>query len=580
MQTDSSHGGSTMRFTALAVLAGLLVAGNVDAASADSQPIVHQATISGDLDTGPVPSGGFGSRANVAGISDDANQDCATVPAPDPVPDGQPIVVSMPPAAPFTVGAIAPSVWRHPMLADPAWRLHFEAFMYLPAIAVRAAVDGSTLSLTTIVDQVVAFHAENPDPDVAKFGWDEGTAQRRLAVENCLYDLTHDSRLVPAMTADVRVQLGSRYYGPPNHPVHNHGVMANQRLVRAGEILDRPEWVTVALDRFQNEAPLAFSAKGTSWEQSSSYHQFNVALWQGVADQLAARPEYAAAAAALRVTTAKALAVEGWLTEPDGNLVQIGDSDRSAGDVDATAAGTFRDDQAGYAIGRWSATDRRTSYYTIRYGPHRRAHGHDDRGAVTWSTFGTRVLVGPGRYVYGINPKATWRVTPVAHNVAVPTAGTYNDKAATSLAAATIQAKAHAYRVVDGLYGRSHTRTIDVVNASHRLVVKDSYADGSAFHQFWHLDPSWRLVAAPANGTTLVFRTRAGQQLTITTTGRLSGLARGSNRPIAGWSFPYYGVENPAYQIALRSTGRSVVTTFTVGYAPRSTQPRLAPYSS
>lgn len=568
-----------MRLTAVAVLTGLLATGAVHGAAAETQPIVHRVVIAGDFDTGSVATARFSARAAVEGISDDANRDCATMPAPDPVPDGEPIVVSMAPAAPFTVGAIPASVWREPMLTDPAWRLHFEAFMYLPPLAVRAAVDGSTLSLATMVDQVVAFHEQNPDPDESKFGWDEGTAQRRLAAENCLYDLSHDARLIPGMTADVRVQLGSRYYGPPNHPVHNHGVMANQRLVRAGEILDHPAWVTVALDRFQSEAPLAFSAKGTSWEQSSSYHQFNVALWQSVADQLVTQPEYAAAAAALRVTTSKAVAVEGWLTEPDGDLVQIGDSDRSAGDVAAAVAGTFRDDQAGYAIGRWSNTDPRTSYYTIRYGPHRRAHGHDDRGGVTWSTLGTRVLVGPGRYVYGVNPKATWRTTAVAHNVAIPTTGTYNDKAAAGIVASTIQAGARAYQLTEGLYGRAHMRTVDVLNSTHRLVIRDSYADGSAFHQYWHLDPSWRLVSAPAAGTVLVFRTLAGKQLTITTTGRLSGLARGSNSPIAGWTFPRYGVELPSYQIALRSTSRSVVTTFTVGYSPApasSSLPRLA----
>lgn len=558
----SSRGHVIKRFAAFAALAALLVAGNVDAASAETQPVIHHATFGFDLDTGVGSVRIFGAR--VAAVSDDAVQDCGTLPAPDPVPDGEPIVVSMPPAPPFTLGEISPTVWRQPMVPNPAWRLHFEGFMYLPPLAVRAAEDGSLGSLATMVDQVIAFHVQNPDPEISKYGWDEGTAQRRLAVENCLYDLSHDLRLVPGMTADLKVQLGNRYYGPPKFPVHNHGVMANLRLVRAGEILGHPEWVTVALDRFEHEAPLAFSAKGTSWEQSSSYHRFNVALWDGVADQLAARSEYAAAAASIRATTTKGANVSGWLTEPDGDLVQIGDADREPGDVATTAAGTFRDDQAGYAIGRWSRSDRRRTYYTIRYGPRRRAHGHDDRGAVTWSTLGTRVLVGPGRYVYGTDPKAHWRTTAIAHNMAIPTAGVYTETASARIAGSTIQPAAHAYRVIDELYGHVHTRTVNVADASHRFVATDSFGDGSAFRQYWHLDPAWRLVSAPANGTVLMFRTRAGQLLTITTTGRLSGIARGSSRPIAGWNFPHYGAEQPAYQIVLRSIGKSVVTTFTV----------------
>ena len=561
----SSRGHVIKLLAAGAAFTGLLLAGTADVASAQNAPIVHEATFGTDLDTGPAAAptaARFG--GHVAWLDADANEDCATQPSDQAVPDGEPIVVSMSPAPPFTVGEIPASVWRTPIVADPAWRLHFEAFMYLPPLAVRAVEDGSLGSLATMVDQVIAFHVQNPDPAVAKYGWDEGTAQRRLAVENCLYDLSHDVRLVPGMTADVDVQLGYRYYGPPMHPVHNHGVMANERLIRTGEILDRPEWVTVARDRFQREAPLAFSAKGTSWEQSSSYHQFNVALWTSVADELDRDPQYASTVAALRTTTAKATAVEGWLTEPDGDLVQIGDSDRSAGDVEAVRGGSFRDDEAGYAIGRWSATNRRTTYYTIRYGPSRRAHGHQDRGGVTWSTLGTRVLAGPGRYVYGTSAKAKWRTTAVAHNVAIPMSGTYRESGRATIAAATIQSGGHAYRLVENLYGVAHTRTLNVADSTHRLVVRDSYAGGVAFRQYWHLAPAWRLVSAPANATVLVFQTRFGQRLTITTTGRLSGLVRGANRPIAGWSFPAYGKEDPAYQISLRSAGPSVTTTFTV----------------
>ena len=39
------------------------------------------------------------------------------------VKDGKPIVVQLPPAAPFTVGKISKSMWLHPAVSDPAWRL-------------------------------------------------------------------------------------------------------------------------------------------------------------------------------------------------------------------------------------------------------------------------------------------------------------------------------------------------------------------------------------------------------------------------------------------------------------------------
>lgn len=570
-----SRGFVIKRVAALTGLVGLLgsflVAGGLGNASAQiasaqspsaqSVPAIHRVSIGGDVDTqlSLAPST-FAGRATTATTT---TPDCGPASA-TPVPDGEPIVVSLPPAPLFTVGQIKAAVWRHPMVADLSWRLHFEAFMYLPALAVRAVRDGSTGSLDTIIRQVVAFHVQNPDPGTSAYGWDEGTAQRRLQVEDCLYELTRDARLVPGMVADARVQLGSRYYGLPYHPVHNHGLMANLRLLRTGTLLKRAAWVTTAVGRMQREAPLAFSPAGTAWEQSSSYQLVDASLWGEAADELAALSTYPSIVTAIRAVTTKAKRVIGWVTEPDGNLVQIGDSDRTPGDPARTRAGVFRDSAAGYTIGRWSPTDPRTTYYTIRYGPPRRAHGHDDRGSVTWSTLGARVLVGPGRFGYNSTAMAVWRLAPIAQDMAIPATGAYTDRAAAAITRSTIQAQAHAFRLVDGLYGRTHVRDIDVLNSTHRLVVRDSYAGNVAFRQYWHLDPVWRLVKAPANGTALVFKATTGQVLRITTTGRLAGLSRAATRPVAGWNFPTQGVRVPAYQIAIRSVGAAVVTTFTI----------------
>src|SRR6185312_5854385 len=100
-----------------------------------------------------------------------------------------------------------------------------------------------------IVDQALAFYAADPDPGTSTAGWDEGTSMRRLTALNCLYQLTADGRLVPAMAAEVAVLTGPRYYGPPYHKVHNHGLMANLAVLRAGRLLGRNAWISTALTR-------------------------------------------------------------------------------------------------------------------------------------------------------------------------------------------------------------------------------------------------------------------------------------------------------------------------------------------
>src|SRR3954447_23698873 len=119
----------------------------------------------------------------------------------DPVPNGKPIVVSMPPARAFTVGKIPARTWRHPPVGDPTWRLRFLGLTWMSPLAQRAAVDRQTRSLAALVDQAVAFHRQNPDPHSPKYGWDEGTAMRRLSALNCLYALTHSKRLLNGLEA-------------------------------------------------------------------------------------------------------------------------------------------------------------------------------------------------------------------------------------------------------------------------------------------------------------------------------------------------------------------------------------------
>src|SRR3954447_12985232 len=298
--------------------------------------------------------------------------------APDPLPDGQPITVTIGSAPAFTLGQINAATWQYPPVADPSWRLNFQGLMWMRSLARRSAEDDQQQSLAALVDQAVEFHTDNPDPGTSAYGWDEGTAMRRLEALNCLYSLTDAARLIPAMTADAAVILGKRYYGPPLYPVHNHGLMSNLQLVRAGGLLNKPAWTAAAVKRMTLEAPLAFSRSGISYEQSSSYQAVNASLWGQAAQVLSGSPGTAAVAAQLTREVSAAWTAYSWMTEPDGTIVQIGDSDETARRAGGLSTpGVLRDDQTGTAVGRWSWTDPLTTYYTIRYGPPRRAHGHE-----------------------------------------------------------------------------------------------------------------------------------------------------------------------------------------------------------
>ncbi|MEV6494932.1 hypothetical protein AB0M20_40865, partial [Actinoplanes sp. NPDC051633] len=464
---------------------------------------------------------------------------------------------TLPPAAAFTVGAIPAGTWRRPPVADPTWQLAFRGLTWVKPLARRAAADGQRRSLDALVRQTSLFHRLNPDPGSSGYGWDEGTALRRLETENCLFALTRSVALIPGMVADVRVLAGKRYYGPPHRAVHNHGLMANLQLLRAGDLLRRPRWKRLAIGRIVAEAPQAFSRQGISLEQSSMYQRANAGLWRQAAVALSAFPEYAPAAAAIRADADNADRMFSLMTEPDGRITQIGDAEELAGRPrDFLGVQAVRDDESGWVIGRWPG--RRATHYTVRYGPERRAHGHEDRaGGVTWSAMGVRVLVGPGRYSYDkADPYNRYQTRPDGQNVAVPAGGVV--QGGTSVVTSTFGPARHSVEVRDTVYGPAHVRGVTVDPVTPRLVVSDSFEDTGSWRQHWHLDPRW--VRVP--GATLTFRHPAGRTLTITTTGRVARVVRGAAEGPYGWHFPRFQVREPSYQIMVDNDGHHCTTTF------------------
>lgn len=490
------------------------------------------------------------------------------------VRDDQPVVVRLAPAPAFTVGAVPSAWWRRPPSANPSWRLSFRGLAWVRALAMRAAQDGQPASLARLLDQVLAFYVQDPDPGTAtgadnalanRVGWDEGTSVWRLQTLNCLYSLSPDPRLLSAMGREVAVQHGPRYYGPPRSPVHNHGVMADLAIVTAGTLTGRQDWVDTSLDRLVASAPMAFTASGTSREQSSSYQRVNAGLWDEVATQLAVHRPGAPSIAAVRAVAQRARRVVAWLTEPDGLLTVFGDARRDPGTLRPGWTGrSFRDDDAGVAVTRRSWSDPLTDYAVLRYGPRRAMHGQQDRGGVTWSSLGVRVLINPGRPMYdSAGVYAAYALGASAHNVAVPDDRSLGARATVRLVASdsVTHTSWQVWVTEDRLFGVQHTRTVGV-SAAHRLVVRDDYPSRTRFSQVWHLDAAWEPVAVSADHLTRTFR--AGVRvLTMTTTGSGSTAVAGVTRPTAGWWFPSSVERRPNLEITVRGSG-TVVTTWTI----------------
>ena len=279
--------------------------------------------------------------------------------------------------------------------SDPSRRMWWFSLLWF----VVPYLDGPPAALAGSSDPIgdlATAMAAAPDPGSGTsealnltwtVGWDEGTNTRREQSLNCLYSLTHDDRLLPAMrAAAVTNQDLVRYYGPPNHFVHNHGTMANQALIDTAELLGDTGLHEVAVQRLLAEIPLLFSPMGFTYEQSSDYLVNNIALWAEGAGAARERPD--GRRGHTRHVGDRARRAGGcrrisWI--PPVTPRRSATATRASGSAGTgSSASGSRDDVGGVSVGRWSWTNAGTSWWAMRHGRSTRMHGHHDQGSIEW----------------------------------------------------------------------------------------------------------------------------------------------------------------------------------------------------
>ena len=180
--------------------------------------------------------------------------------------------------------------------------------------------------------------------------------------------------------------------------------------------------------------------QGAVNEQATLYENFVYTLWQTALPALAACGYQLPGWITARI--AKLPAFLGSATEPDGDLVQIGDSyvERPA-DVGPRHALVSVYPQAGYVFGRSGWTPA-ASFYSLRFGPGREIHGHNDHMGLTYYARGRDLIVDAGHDGYAATPYRTWLQSPEAASTLVLPGVPFSPGAATALVADQIGVRA------------------------------------------------------------------------------------------------------------------------------------------
>jgi hypothetical protein len=360
------------------------------------------------------------------------------------------------------------------------------------------------------------------------------------------------------------------YYAANWQGAYNHGMSQDLELLRAGCAYPATEWGGQPLtwrslarqrmiESFQpNQYGPAVDAQGAANEQATGYANFDYGLWTEAEGDLAAcgqppLPEQDRAAIA-RMPLFLALA-----TQPDGRLVQIGDTypvgPRSPAGTPLLFAASMGVQgtpplqrvgvyDAGYVFGRSGWGTARTfgsmSFYSLRFGPGTQIHGHADHMGLTYYARGRNLIVDSGHDGYAQNAYRSYLLSPEAASTLVLPDVPFNPSAPTTLMSQHIGPAAQFYEFTDTAFGgNARYRSVYISQAPDFIAVLDRSSGAGEYQQLWHLDQA---LTVQSVGTADAIATAPGTELEILQV-PLPGqvIPPGSTQAVTGQTNPYQG---------------------------------------
>ncbi len=472
----------------------------------------------------------------------------------------------------FDQSVLTAAAWQHPLPPDAVKQLAVYGLSWAGALVTLAQRTGDTALQESIVFGAAATLAWWPDTGSRiDHVWNEGANLRRQQSLNCLYGLTQDTRLVPVMEAVASANMDPlRYYGPPAHPAHNHGLMANMALLDAADLLGRPAWATFALARIDAAVDGSFTPAGLSVEQSSAYDDAIVAAWGESSTLLRASGAAARIAVAGHIerVLVRARGALQQLAQPDGVPVPFGDAQAPPLALVPSATTRFVDTRAGVLTGRWSWTGQ-TDFYAARFGSARRMHGHEDRMSFVWWAGRRPVVVDPGFLTGAPGATRTWTISQAAHSVPVVRGRLFVPAAVISLSQRTATGLVDRFVLTGSPYGVRQTRTVVVDSRRHSVRVTDVAPVG--VNEVFALASRWRLESISSTRTRATFVDGSSARLLLSTTGRIAIVVRGGPGLSGGWLFSTPPPARTAGARVVVVGAAAVTTTLTVRSLAAST---------
>lgn len=444
--------------------------------------------------------------------------------------------------------------WREDPFSDRNWMFQFHMLRWLEPLR-RAAAKGDDAAYAMWLRWVQDWAAKNP-PGSARSRWawtdmSDGIRAQQLCLAAPLVS-ERSPELLEWLERTIRVHA-EHLADPRNMGNANHALHQQESLFIAGRVLQEPRLWQLALERMGSLLTEQYDEQGVNAEGATAYHHNNYLWWERTLERIdregLERPAGSDRHHEAPVEIAHA-------TRPDGTLVTIGDTDPMSPRAVTTpevqwvttdgAAGspptdTLRVYDSGYVFGRsgWGDAQRPFSehaFFSLRFGPSDRVHGHPDGTSLTFSSAGVNWVVDPGKYQYGNSEPRDHFFSRGAHSVVSIVGKKPQRTANVELVRAAIGEDLAEFALVDDSYrGLLLTRRVVWSRTGEYLVIVDDVMSRRRVRavQRWQLGPEVSVQLGPDRADLSAGVSSA--RLSFLSPGVEVETLRGRESPFDGW---------------------------------------------
>lgn len=382
--------------------------------------------------------------------------------------------------------------WNASPYKNRSWEYVFQSLRWMGTLVVAYENSGEERYLTRAREITKDWAAKNKRGarGTKAYVWKDHPVSLRTQALVCLSMHVKDAWLRDSLTDHARLLSNPALYKKG----HNHGIDQDIALMAIGCRYKRKDWSSLAIKRLTGTVKLDVDSQGALREQAPRYAVYVYSRLQVAMENIRSCGRKVPGDIAKRTDSLKDFVAHS--TMPNGYMVPLGDGSAETEPKmeTGTPAKKVKVYRAGYVYGRSDWGKPESSYYSIRFGPGMKYHGHEDHLGVTYYAHGRDILVDGGFHSYERNSYRFWTMSPEAHNVPTVVGERFRARTASKLTKSTYGKDRQAFRLTDRAYGVSRTRSVLVNHDQDLMAVLDS-AKGKKIKNLWRFDPSLKVLS-------------------------------------------------------------------------------------